>query len=1124
VRPSRESAVSSVPRHLRLLRGAALVVVALAVLPASAAAEPSGEATFFPVEAVQSFTVPADVHFISISARGSSGAHIPGGGPPGYGALVSGTFEVTPGEQLQIYVSDNEAWGWAIGGNHGEADTAEDGGRGGGASAVLGSTPFLIAGGGGGGGGDSGRADGGRGGNAGAPEAAAGAPGNIANRSGEVPYPGDAGGCGGCEEGTHGGAGESDKHNPFGGGGGGGGGGGARGGNGGEDGDATVSTFIDFSGAGGGGGSSYIRSGGLDTEFSLATECATGPETECEGLVQLSWGGEPTEITAVTGAGQTVPALTQFRGLTARVTDTAGVPVTGVPVSFTVPASGASGDLPGETASGETTTVIVETNGQGLASLEGMVSNEVLGAWTLVASVPGVKSTARFALVNAAIASAVALTSSPNPSTTLETPELTAAVRGELSMFSPALVGLVEFEIDGVPMAPAVAIDPDAGAARLPADQVPALAVGPHTIEAHYLGDPLHAGSSSGAQIQTVLTEPTALAVEGVSNPAAVGSGVDLQVTVSARTTGPPPTGTVTFFDAGLELGSAAVGGGGSAVFHSGTPSAGIHEVTASYSGDGRYAAAVGSFVEVVDDGAVAAVLSSAANPSTFGAGSLVEAEIRRGEPGPTPAGTVDFSVDGDPVCGAVPTADARAGCRLPDELAAGTHEVRAQFTPAVGSGDSAATGTLQQAVVAAPTLTAIAATPRPTLLGAPFALAATVARADGGAATGTVDFRLDGTALGAPVALAAGAANLGDACATAGSEPVCPPDFGLHTVEARFQPGDPNLRPGRAVGFLQVEPDTTTTRVALSSPGIAAETPTFTATVGAASGTPRGAVQFLLDGTTLGEPVAVLRGSATAPAGRPLSPGPHQVVAHYLGTDRFAPSESNLGFRAKVVPPAPGPAPQLHLLSREARVRADGSLLVSIACSGAAGSACAEPVRLTLPADAKFERGTALPGGTLLADADATVAAGSTQRLRITLRPPGRRLISAHRTLATAVRFGDGRAEPLLHLRASRAARLLPLAAAVESGAALVRLRCAAPGDDPDRRCRGEIELRFRGHRAAVAQVSVAAAKPETVRLALPAWALAPHGGAVSLLVRVSSQIPVGLPTLAERRFQVRP
>lgn len=1133
MRFNRESAVRGVRRPLtRLLRGAALSAVAAAVvLPANAAAEPSGEATFLPVESVQTFTVPADVYFISISARGSSGTHISGGGPPGFGALVSGTFEVTPREQLQIYVSDNDTWGWADGGNHGEADEAEDGGRGGGASAVLrpvlfqSPIPLLIAGGGGGGGGDSARAEGGRGGNAGAPQAATGAPGNIASGSEQGPYPGVEGGCGGCEDGTHGGKGDSDKDNPFGGGGGGGGGGGASGGAGGEHGDATVSTFVDFSGAGGGGGSSYIRSGGLDSEFSLATECGTGSEAECEGLVQLSWGGEPTKITTVSGAGQEVPALTQFAPLTARVTDSGGVPVSAVPVSFTVPTNGASGVLPGGTS-----TVIVETNSQGFASLNGLVGNEFLGNWTLIASIPGVKATARFALENAPIATAVAVSSSPNPSTTLETPELTAAVSGEQSASSPHPVGAVEFELDGVPLAPAVAIDLETGTAQLPTGQMPALTAGPHTISAQYLGDALHAGSSSAAETQTVTTEPTALAVEGVSNPAAIGSEVDLRATVSARTAGPPPTGTVTFFDGGLELGSAPLGGGGSAVFQTETLGAGSSEITADYSGDERYAAATGSFVEVVDDAAVAAVLRSAANPSTFGDGSLVEAEIRRAEPGLTPAGTVDFSADGDPACSAVPTVGARAGCRLPDELAAGTHLLRAQFTPAIGSGDSAATGTLRQIVVAAPTRTAIAATPQPALLGQPFALAATVARADGAAAPGAVGFRLDGTALGAPVALAAGTANLGNACAAVGSEPVCPPGFGLHKVEARFQPSEPNLRPGRAVGFLHVEPDTTTTRVALTSPGVAGETPTFTATIAGGGGTPRGAVQFLLDGTTLGEPAAVLRGSATAPAGKPLSPGPHQVVAHYLGTDRFAPSESNLGFRVTVPAPAAAPAgaaglaPQLHLLSREARVRPDGSLLVSVACGGAPGTVCAEPIRLTLPAGAEFKRGAALPGGTLLAESAATVAAGSTQRLRISLLPPGRRLISARRTLATEVSFGHGSAEPQLHLRASRAPRLLPVAATVGTKAAIVRVRCAASADDSARHCRGEVELRLGGRHLGATQLSTAPGKPESIRLALPAWALAPRDGTARLLVRVRSRIVVGLPTVASRRFEVRP
>jgi hypothetical protein len=1026
VRRNRDSTGWAVPRRFKgLLRAAAMVaVVGAVVAPAAAAAEPSGEATFLPDRSEQNFTVPAGVFFLSMSVRGSSGSHIPGGGPPGFGALMSGTFAVTPGEQLRIYVSDSDAHGWAIGGNHGESDEAEDGARGGGASAVLdaSSTPYIVAGGGGGAGGDSGHAEGGRGGDAGPPEPSAGAFGNISNSQGEeLPYSGDVGGCGGCEDKTHGGKGDSDKYDVFGGGGGGGGGGGWAGGAGGETGDATVSTFIDFSGAGGGGGSSYIRSGGLDSDYALASECGAS-KPECEGLVRFGWGGQPSKIAVVSGGGQSVPATSSFDPLTARVTDPGGTPVSGVPVSFTVPAEGASGILPGATS-----VVSVETNSEGQATLAGLIGNAVVGNWALTASIPGVTTAARFALRNEPIASAVALTSSPDPSSTLETPEVTAAVSGALVLDAPAPGGEVAFELDGAPLAPAVELDPETGIAQLPAGRIPALSAGQHTFSAHYLGDAVHAGSSSPAEVQTVTAEPTAVAVEGTPNPAPTGGGADLRATVSARTTGPPPTGSVSFVDEGLELGSAPVGGGGSAVLHTEALVAGSSEIHAIYSGDERYAAETGSFVEVVDNAALAAILSSSANPSTFGDGSLVEVEIRRGEPGTTPTGTVDFTADGNPVCSAVATVAAHARCQLPDELAAGTHSLRAVFTPTQGTPGTVANGTLRQVVVAAPTHAEVGATPEPALLGAPFALAASVARADGAPAAGAVRFALDGTELGAPVPLAGGAAALGNACAAAGSEPVCPPGYGLHAIEARFEPASGDLRPSRAVGFLHVEPDTTTTRVVLGSPDTVGEAASFTAAVSAPSGAARGAVQFLLDGATLGEPVAVLQGTATAPASRPLTPGPHLVVAHYLGTDRFAPSESSQGFAATVPPgppAAPRPAPQLHLRSREARVHADGSFLAWVVCSGDAGSVCSQPLRLTLPAGTRFRRGPRLRGGTLLARAQATVPAGSAQRLRVSLLQPARRLVAARRTLATEARFGDGSAEPLLHLRAARAPR----------------------------------------------------------------------------------------------------
>jgi hypothetical protein len=89
---------------------------------------------------MQTFTVPAGVSSISISAYGASGGNETYGNTytGGKGAYVSGTFSVTPGQVLNILV-----------GGAGESQ-AVGGGGGGTFVALSNNTPLLVAGGGGG--------------------------------------------------------------------------------------------------------------------------------------------------------------------------------------------------------------------------------------------------------------------------------------------------------------------------------------------------------------------------------------------------------------------------------------------------------------------------------------------------------------------------------------------------------------------------------------------------------------------------------------------------------------------------------------------------------------------------------------------------------------------------------------------------------------------------------------------------------------------------------------------------------------------------------------------------------------------------------------------------------------
>ncbi len=96
-------------------------------------------------------------------------------------------------------------------------------------------------------------------------------------------------------------------------------------------------------------------------------------------------------ITATSGSGQSVTIDTPFIPLVATVTNTAGGPVSGVNVTFTAPANGASATFPGGNSA------VTGANGQASVNV---TSNATAGSYTIAASIPGVIASASFMLTN----------------------------------------------------------------------------------------------------------------------------------------------------------------------------------------------------------------------------------------------------------------------------------------------------------------------------------------------------------------------------------------------------------------------------------------------------------------------------------------------------------------------------------------------------------------------------------------------------------------------------------------------------------------------------------------------------------------------------------------------------
>src|SRR5262249_41784215 len=132
-------------------------------------------------------------------------------------------------------------------------------------------------------------------------------------------------------------------------------------------------------------------------------------------------------------------------------------------------------------------------------------------------------------------------------------------------------------------------------------------------------------------------------------NPAATGQSVTFTATVAPVAPGTgTPTGTVTFRDGSVVLGTAQVGPGGTAMLTTSFALAGGHAITATYSGDANWVASSQSLTEQVNaptKQATTTTLAASANPVRVGQAVTFTATVQGPAGAGTPTGTVTFYV-----------------------------------------------------------------------------------------------------------------------------------------------------------------------------------------------------------------------------------------------------------------------------------------------------------------------------------------------------------------------------------------------------------------------------------------------------------------------------------------------
>lgn len=139
--------------------------------------------------------------------------------------------------------------------------------------------------------------------------------------------------------------------------------------------------------------------------------------------------GAPGSITAVSGSGQSSLVGVAFANpFVATVKDSSGNLISGASVTFSAPASGASG-----TFAGGQLTAVVQTNSSGVATSPIFTANAFAGSYNVTAAAAGVASPASFALTNTAgvtpppTFTVTGLPSSPQPGASISSATVTSS-------------------------------------------------------------------------------------------------------------------------------------------------------------------------------------------------------------------------------------------------------------------------------------------------------------------------------------------------------------------------------------------------------------------------------------------------------------------------------------------------------------------------------------------------------------------------------------------------------------------------------------------------------------------------------------------------------------------------
>jgi large repetitive protein len=374
--------------------------------------------------------------------------------------------------------------------------------------------------------------------------------------------------------------------------------------------------------------------------------------------------------------------------------------------------------------------------------------------------------------------------------------------------------------------------------------------------------------------------EPATLKLTSSINPTAVNQSTTFTLTITA--TGPSPitpTGTVTFFSNGVQIGTpvnvTGTGAVGTASIPDSFATPGSYNITATYTPTSFTQGGSATLTQVVGN-ASSVTLTSSINPSLVGQSTNLTATITSSPTFGAATGTVQFFDGGAPI--GAPVNVSGSAATLPFAFTtAGNHTLTAVYTSTNPNLTGATSGPYIQHVLNVATLL-LTSSVNPSTPGQSTTLTATLTTLTT-TPGGTIKF-YDGTTL------------IGTVTLPTNSISVSFTTPGNHILTAVYS-GDATTETITSPPLTQVVLYATTATLTSSvNPVDVNANTTLTATVKSSSGTPTGTVTFKSNGVTIG--TGTLSGGVATLVTSFKLPGTYTLVAVYGGDANNQPATTN--------------------------------------------------------------------------------------------------------------------------------------------------------------------------------------------------------------------------------------